>query len=146
MVLLERIELSSHPYQGRVIPLYYSSIVLFMVPPLRVELRPFPCHGSEQTTTPWRHSTGAATGNRTRFSSLRGKCPNTICRRWPHCWCFREESNFPCGRLSAACLSIRQSEALLVLPAGIEPAISWMKARRPPHLVRGSVNSGASLL
>lgn len=27
LVLLERIELSSHPYQGRVIPVYYSSVI-----------------------------------------------------------------------------------------------------------------------
>ena len=37
----------------------------------------------------------------------------------------------PCRRLSGACLSIRQLEALLVARTGFEPVISSLKGRRP---------------
>ena len=113
-----------------------------MVFPEGIKPSPSPCHGGELSL---HHGNivGAATGNRTRFSSLRGKCPNTICRRWPRYWCQAAESNG--ARFHGVVYSHLQRPsadtwALLVQRTGIEPVISELKVRRPPHLVRRCIN------
>jgi hypothetical protein len=74
MELAPRIELGSHPYQGRVLPLYYASLIRLNLPTYLddsdILFRGLVKPGKAPQV-------GAGAENRTRFSALQGR-NNTI--------------------------------------------------------------------